>query len=160
MSLEQDVALLRGVPTFRALAPEALRVLAVSAEQRKLAPGELLFRTGDKADGAYVVVSGRMEVYAESGGKRRAGCDVLPGGLIGETALILDRPRPATAAALDAAVVLRIPRATFLRMLESYPDAALEVRRAFAQRVESLLGSLDTVRDKLETPVLPPRRKR
>ncbi|MGU3494525.1 cyclic nucleotide-binding domain-containing protein [Xanthobacteraceae bacterium A53D] len=159
MTLDQDVVLLRGVPTFRSLTAEALRALAISAEQRRLKPGEILFRTGEHASGAFVVVSGRLEVYAERDGERQDGVEALAGAIIGETALILEGLRPATAAALEPSVVLRIPRSVFLRTLESFPDAAQDVRKAFAQRVSGLLGALDGVRDRLETPIRPPRRK-
>lgn len=159
MSLDQDVVLLQGVPTFRVLSPEALRILAISAEQRPLAAGEVLFRMGDAADCGYVVMTGRMEVFSERAGKRRTTCETLPGALIGEMALILDRPRPATAVALEPSTVMRIPRTTFLRVLEGFPEAAVELRAAFAERVTGLLRSLDTVRDRLETPIRPVRRR-
>ncbi|WP_084540045.1 cyclic nucleotide-binding domain-containing protein [Azorhizobium doebereinerae] len=158
MSLDQDVVLLQGVPTFKVLAPEALRILAISAEQQRLRPGEVLFQAGDAADCGYVVAAGRLEVFSGSPGKRRGTLEALPGALIGETALLLDRPRPATAAAVEASTVMRIPRTTFLRVLESFPEAAVEMRQAFAQRVDALMRALDTVRDRLETPIRPARR--
>ncbi len=159
MSLDQDVVLLQGVPTFDVLTPDALRILAISAEQRRLAPDEVLFRMGDAADCGYVVMAGRVEVFSERAGKRRNACEALPGALIGEMALILDRPRPATAVALEAATVMRIPRTTFLRVLESFPEAAVALRDKVAARVGTVLKSLDTVRDRLETPIRPVRRR-
>lgn len=159
MSLDQDVVLLQSVPTFRVLPPEALRTLAISAEQRPLAASAVLFRSGEAADCGYVVMSGRLEVYSERAGKRRDVLEARPGTLIGEMALILDRPRPATAVALDASSVMRIPRTTFLRVLEGFPEAAVQMRALLAERVTGLLRSLDTVRDRLETPIRPVRRR-
>ncbi|BAF86089.1 cyclic nucleotide-binding protein [Azorhizobium caulinodans ORS 571] len=159
MSLDQDVVLLQSVPTFRALSAEALRALAISVEERRLSPGEVLFRAGEPADCGYVVRTGRIEVFTAKGDRRAQRLEVTPGGLVGEMALILERPRPADAVAIDAATVLRIPRTTFLRVLESFPEAAVELRKLIAQRVETVLRSLDGLRDKLETPVRPPARK-
>ncbi|OZA98405.1 MAG: cyclic nucleotide-binding protein, partial [Rhizobiales bacterium 39-66-18] len=62
MSLEQDVALLQDVPTFDMLTPDALRTLAISADQLRLAAGDILFQEGDLADAGYVLTSGRLEM--------------------------------------------------------------------------------------------------
>ena len=43
MALEDDIVFLGKVPTFRVLGREALRILAISAEQRHVRSGEILF---------------------------------------------------------------------------------------------------------------------
>ncbi len=159
MSLDQDVVLLQSVNPFRVLPPERCALLAISAEQRSLAAGAVLFRTGDGRRLRLLVMSGRVEVFTERAGKRRETFEAGPGALIGEMALILDRPRPATAVALDACSVMRIPRSTFLRVLEGFPEAAVAMHAAVSARVANLLRSLDTVRDRLETPIRPVRRR-
>lgn len=161
MSLEQDVTLLQDVPTFDMLTPDALRTLAISADQLRLAAGDILFREGDLADAGYVLTSGRLEMVEEQGARPRVLCEVLPGALVGESALLIALPRPATARALEASTLLRIPRATFLRVLEGFPEAAVQLRAVFAGRLEATLGALDTLRrEKLEPPVRPPVRRR
>lgn len=156
MSVEQDVVLLQSVPTFRPLSAEALRALAIGIEDLRLEAGDVLFRAGEPADCGYVVRAGRIEVSAGDGGQR---AELGPGGLAGEMALILDRPRPADAVALEASTLLRIPRETFLAVLETYPEAAIELRKLIAQRVETVLRALDTLRDKLEKTSGPKARK-
>lgn len=161
MSIDTDIALLRSVATFDMLSAEALRVLAISAEERRLAEGDTLFRAGEVADCAYVVVSGRIRLVddrrPDAVRELRA---VGPGALLGETALIVQTPRPATAVAAEAAVVMRISRSAFVKMLESYPEAAVKLRRAIAKRVEDTLRALDGVRAKLEEHRPPAHRRR
>ncbi|MEP9379439.1 Crp/Fnr family transcriptional regulator [Aquabacter sp. CN5-332] len=160
MSVEQDVATLQGVPTFEVLPAEALRILAISAEERQLKAGEVLFRIGEISDAGYVLLSGRMELVVEQSGRRRRLCELLAGALVGETALLIQLPRPATARALEASRLMRIPRTTFLRMLEGFPDAAVTLRDLFAERLQGTLSALETVRrEKLEAPVKPRARK-
>jgi len=160
VSLDADIALLREVATFDILDAEALRILAISAEVRTLAPGEALFRAGETADCAYVLVSGIVNLVTEvPGGEPKVLHKVKPGTLLGETALVAATPRPATALAAEAASVMRISRSTFLRMLEGYPQAAKKLRRAFAKRLESTMRALDRVRASLEEVPPVPRRR-
>lgn len=160
MSLEKDIALLRGVATFDMLNGEALRILAISAEMRSLKAGETLFRAGESADGAFVVCSGVVHLVTDrDDGERQVLYKVKPGALIGETALVAANPRPATAVAGEDSVVMRVSRSTFLRMLEEFPEAAAKLRRAFARRLETTMRALDRVRLQLEDPPALPRRR-
>ena len=52
--------------------------------------------------------------------------------MLGESALLVETRRPASATAREDSVVLRISRAMFLKMLESYPDAAVRLREVLA----------------------------
>lgn len=161
MTLEQDVALLQGVPAFEVLTPEAVRILAISADQQRLARGDTLFKAGDPADCGYVLLSGRLELSTDGPGRRRRLSEVLPGALVGETALIIEVPRPVNARALEPSALMRIPRATFLRMLEGFPEAAADLRDRIASRLETTIADLEALRRaRLEAPVRPPVHRR
>lgn len=148
MSVEQAVTALQGVPTFQVLPDEALRILAISAEEMTLGAGAVLFRAGETADDGYVVLSGRLELVSEQTGRRGRLCELLSGALIGETALLVAGTRPATARALESSRLMRISRTTFLRMLEGFPDAAVPLRDVFATRVSETLAALESLRQK------------
>src|SRR5262249_4389287 len=68
-----------------------------------------------------------------------------PGSLLGETALLIETPRHATATAREDSIVLRISRAMFLKMLESHPDAAQQLRALFASRTDQLARDFERV---------------
>lgn len=151
MSIDRDIALLRGVATFDLLSDGAVRLLAQSAEEMRLAEGDVLFRANETSDGAYVVVSGRLRMLDERiPGAPRLLKQVTAGALIGETALIIPTPRPATAVAGEETVVIRLPREAFTKVLERYPEVTTKFRRAIARRLEGTLRALDGVRVKLE----------
>ena len=161
MSIERDIALLRTVATFDMLNSEALRLLAADARTDTLAKGETLFRMGEIADCAFVVSSGHVRLLDDhKADAPRTLKDVGPGTLIGETALIVPTPRPVTAVAVDEVQLLRIPRASFVAMLERFPDATAKMRRAIAKRLEDTIRALDTVRLKLEDQRARQRRRR
>jgi CRP-like cAMP-binding protein len=141
LSLDGDVRRLSGVRPFNALPREALQLLAFSCEKRRLRAGEPLFAAGEAADGAYFVLEGEI-VLRRGESERRAAV----GALIGETALIAETLRPADASAASDSLLLRIPSATFRRVLSEFPHSAVEIRRAAAGRAGALVARLDAIR--------------
>jgi CRP-like cAMP-binding protein len=144
MTIEDDIAFLERVPVLRPLGAPALRILAISAEGYRVEPGQVLFMAGDPADCAFVVQRGSFTLRPERG----AEADIVagPGTLLGESALLAETTRPATATAREDSIVLRIPRAMFLKMLEGYPDAARRLREVIAARADQWAREMDNVR--------------
>jgi CRP-like cAMP-binding protein len=144
MALDDDIIFLSRIATFRVLGREAMRILAISAQSVEMLGGEQLFEEGEPADGGYIVVSGAVELKSVAEG--RTGSTVARSGtLIGETAMIVDTMRPATATTLERTTLLRIPRSVFLRTLEGEPGAAVSLRDMMQQRLKSTLDDLDIV---------------
>lgn len=145
MSLDDNLRALERTPVLSEIGRDALRLLAFSAESIRLAAGEALFARGDEADCAYSVVSGRVELTGD--GESRV---VGPGALIGETALIVPTQRPCDAVAADAARLLVIPRPTFLKMLQEYPDIARALRARLIDRMREEFAALEQIRASLD----------
>ena len=145
MSIEDDVALLEAVPMLALLGREPLRVLAIGAENRFVPEGEVLFRAGDAADAGYVVQEGSFRLTPAGGDTSRASL-AEPGTLLGELALITETRRPLTATAAEPSSVMRIPRLTFLKMLEGYPHLAVRLREVMAARSTQIIDELGFVR--------------
>jgi CRP-like cAMP-binding protein len=147
MTIEDDIALLERVPMLRRLGGPALRMLAIGGENMSVGAGEQLFRAGDTADGAYVVQQGSFRLRPE-----RAGLSEIiagPGTLIGESALLSETQRPATATAREDSTVMRLSRAMFLKMLEGYPDAARRLREIILSRNDQWTREVENVREAL-----------
>jgi CRP-like cAMP-binding protein len=144
MTIEDDIAFLERIPILRRLGAPALRILAIGAESYHVGPGQVLFTAGDTAEGAYVVQRGLFTLQPE----RAAEAEVLagPGTLLGESALLAETQRPATATAREDSMVLRISRAMFLKMLEGYPDAAQRLREVIAARTDQWERDMENVR--------------
>jgi CRP-like cAMP-binding protein len=135
MSLEDDIAFFAQVPTLAVLGKDALRILAIGAESRNLPSGAILFYAGELADSGYIVQDGSILLEP---GTLQEGKEVTVGRgtLIGELALLTDMVCPATAIAKEPTVVIRITRNLFKKMLEGYPEAAVNLRDIMASRVE------------------------
>src|SRR5215475_16074633 len=83
----------------------------------QLAPGDFLFREGDKRDVMYVLLEGEMEI--------RLGGYVVetakPGALIGEMALIDDSPRAANAVTKTPCRLATIDKRRFDFLIQHHP---------------------------------------
>jgi CRP-like cAMP-binding protein len=144
MTIEDDIAFLERAPVLQRLGTGALRILAIGAESYTLETGQLLFAAGEAADCAYILQQGAFDLRPERSGDGAVVSE--PGTLLGETALLSETQRPVTATALEDCRVLRISRAMFLKMLESYPDAAQRLREMIAARAEQWASDMERVR--------------
>jgi CRP-like cAMP-binding protein len=144
MTIEDDIAFLERVPVLRRLGAPALRILAIGAESYSVDAGQLLFTAGETADCAYVVQQGSILLQPE----RPADGELIaePGTLLGESALLSQTRRPATATAREDSIVLRISRTMFVKMLESYPEAAQRLRELIASRADQWARDMENVR--------------
>jgi CRP-like cAMP-binding protein len=142
MTIDDEITFLERLPIFRRLGGGALRSLAIAAETHAMRSGEILFVAGDPADGAYIIHQGSIILKPERGSQVIAEV----GTLLGESALFAENRRPATATAREATVVMRISRATFLKVLDSYPDAAERLREMVASRADQWARDMENVR--------------
>jgi CRP-like cAMP-binding protein len=147
MTIEDDIAFFERVPTLNLLGRDALRILAIGAENRYVHSGEALFRAGETADGAFVVQEGSFSLSAHPAFGEAI--KVGPLTLLGELAMITETKRAMTATALEPSSVLRIPRSLFHKMLESFPDSARRLRDILSRRSEQSLADMFEVRDSL-----------
>ncbi len=148
MGIEEDIASIERVPSLRMLGRTALRILAIGAETRSFAAGDVLFSAGETSDCGYIVQDGSFALQPAARGVREmiAG----PGTLLGELALIAETKRPATATAREPSTVIRISRSLFLKMLEGYPEAAHILREQIARRAGAAVAEMADVRAKLD----------
>jgi CRP-like cAMP-binding protein len=150
MSIEDDIGFFQRVPTLGLLNRQALRVLAIGAQSRYVHGGEILFKAGDRAEGAFVIQEGRFLLSPAAGGDGED-AQVGPGTLLGEFALVTETSRPATATAIEPATVVFISRSLFLKMLDSFPETARKLRDVFVGRMQQITGELGNVRAVLDS---------
>ena len=141
MALRDDMLLLQAFPVFAAMEPEALQLVAFSAETRFLRSNDALFRRGDPADAAYIITSGRMLVSTPGGEPVTA----IRGAMVGEIALFAETEYQGTAIAQETTSLMRIPRTVMRRVLEEFPDTAVNIFKILRQRTDTLYRDLQRV---------------
>jgi len=109
-------------PLFAKLTAAECSVLAQVLEAKTLAAGADLFKQDDFGDAMYVVKSGVLEILKSDvlGPLRVA--RVLPGSLVGEMALVEDKPRSANVRAAEDSRLLVLSRGAYAELKKSHPQ--------------------------------------
>jgi CRP-like cAMP-binding protein len=151
MGLDDDIRKVARNPTFAVLEPEALRLIAFSAETKTLRAGDVLFRRDEISNDGFVVLTGSIAIDPSGLGAATARI-VRPPGLIGDIALLTQTRRPATAIAREPTTVMRISRQLFHRVLNEFPESAERLRQTLGERLLRLTDELGSVRRNRMTP--------
>ena len=133
--LPELTVFLAGVPVFGSLDESVRLELAGHLEPVHAAAGQVVIRQGDPGDGLYLVVSGRVRVSVTAGGAERVLYDLGRGAVVGEMALLSDRPRAATVRAARDSDLLMLRVSSFTSLLERNPALLAGMMRMLVDRV-------------------------
>jgi putative ABC transport system ATP-binding protein len=118
---------------FASLDRRNQRLLAFAAQWYTAEAGQRIFSAGERADAAYLCLSGLAELgNVDEDGKMRHVSDVTPGRLIGDLAIILDEPRQLDLVAAQEVRFLRIGAEQFRSVIESDRVVLLSLLRTVA----------------------------
>jgi len=102
-------------------------------------PGDLVFSEGDEAGWAYLVQSGKIEIFTiKPDGKEYTLAMLGPGRLFGEMALIDELPRMASARAIEMTTLVLISNEILSKSLENAPPLVLELIHNISNNLRSL----------------------
>jgi len=142
MSLEQEVELIRRIPIFKMIQPAMQKLLCFGSERLTYDAGQILFRAGDAADAAYVLIEGAVEITVSSPKGPILVNTIGRNEIIGEIAIFGDVPRTATVTATSRVEALKISKELFINVIRQNPDAAIELIRILATRLANTTRQL------------------
>lgn len=142
MSLNEEVDLLRQIPLFSNIEPSKLKLLAFTSERVTYGPGQTLFQQGDMGDAAYIIMDGDAAVLIDTPDGPLTVAKMGRNAIIGEIAILCDVPRTATVRAESTLVTLRISKDLFFRLVNEFPQMAVEIMRELARRLEKTTAQL------------------
>ncbi len=128
---DQKLELLAGVPLFDALGKNELRRVGELADFIDLPAGRTLMREGETGSEAMVIVEGRVSVVRDGAVIAERG----PGDVIGEMALLSQRPRSATVTLLTDGRLIVIGRREFEALMSEMPSVRSQVMEGLALRL-------------------------
>lgn len=110
--------------------------------RRLLAAGEVLFREGERGDEAYVIESGRVEIYTGESTTRRVVACLGRDDLFGEMALVGDQRRSASAVALEPTALITVTHGYLEERLQAAEPLLRHLLRvAIGRSRDSLRGA-------------------
>ena len=130
------MVLLESFKVFSLLPPDELERLRQVTRELSFPAGQQIFREGDRGDGLYLVRSGLVQVLSlVNQSERQVICQLGPGEMFGEMAVLDDQPRSATTVAEEATEVYFVPREPWLEMLRRSPDLSLRMLQEITGRL-------------------------
>ncbi len=136
MATLHSVAPIEACELFNELGPAELQFIRQVAQHRRYLAGQEVFSEGDPGDGLYVVADGVVEVSGViTAGHRCILARFGPGDFFGELALVDNKPRSATAVALQPTTLYFVPREAMLEVLMRAPALALKLLRLVGRRL-------------------------
>jgi len=114
----------------------------------------MIFDAGTMGDAMYIIQQGEVEILRPGREQERLAL-LEEGDFFGETALLEDMPRVASARAVTDCELLRIDSSVFDQMVRHNPEIPVRMLRKLAKRLRNLIeGEIDAV--VLEAPVSAP----
>jgi len=121
-----------------------VRTRMQSLTSRKFAPGEFIFKQGEPAEHVYVITKGKVEAVFSHPQKGEVVLAQLgPQEYFGETAILSQLPRQASARAVDAVELLAIHRTDFLRLYGTLPRLRERIEAEQSERKALLARQLE-----------------
>ena len=120
---------------FAPLAEETLRAIAATGVVRNYPKNTILINEGDSSDSLYILLSGRVKVYASNEAGREFVLSFFgPGEYVGEMSLD-GSPRSASVVTVEPTTCAIVNRASFREFVLAYPDFALHLIEKLIKRV-------------------------
>ncbi|MDA4134368.1 MAG: cyclic nucleotide-binding domain-containing protein [Thaumarchaeota archaeon] len=132
-SHEQVTEMLRKVPLFSMLSGKQLKTIAKSGKDLSYIPGQEIIQEGALGVGFFLILDGHVRV--RKGKKTLA--ELKTGDFFGEMSLFDEQPRSATVEATGDTKCLGITAWSFIGMVKSNPDIAVNLMKEMAVRLRA-----------------------
>lgn len=139
-----DVEALRNIPLFSTLSREELEHVAAMSVERQFDRGDVILLEGDMGGALHYVRSGLVKVYKTSaGGKDQVLRLIGKGYTFNDVSALDGGPNPASAAAIEPAVVYVIQRTELRKLILTRPEVAEAVVKALADALRHLVSLVE-----------------
>lgn len=102
---------------------------------RQFSPQEIIIRENERGESAFVIESGRVEVFKEQGGKRVHIAYLEKGATFGEMSMVDDLPRSATVVAVEETLVRELHRDSLHSTMRDHPDTVIKLLKSIFERL-------------------------
>ncbi len=139
--------LIKQTPLFKNIDAKAVEDLAANCHSRTYTKGGEIFAMGDEAKSFFVVVKGWVKLYRVSKEGEEVVINIFgPGESFAEAAVFNDKKMyPVSAQAIEEVSLIEIPRAFFIRKIETDTSFALRMLGAIASHQHYLVQQLEQV---------------
>jgi predicted RND superfamily exporter protein len=127
VSLRLNRSVTEESPVFRNMRPGEAKKVVLLGTLRTVAAGETVIREGLAGESMFMIVSGKVKVTVDVGGRPRLLNQLGPGDVIGEMALLGGGTRSATVTATETTELLRLDEQSLERVRRRSPRIAAKL---------------------------------
>lgn len=138
--LIETVLFLQKVPIFKDLSIEELGNIASITHMEEYEEGEILFHEGDIGDQAYVVISGKVEIYKEATKKQKESVitNFITGDCFGEMSLFDGETRSTSARTMEPSTLGIYSKSELNAVIDRYPSIAIGIIKVLSNRLRNI----------------------
>ncbi len=112
---------------------------------KKIPAGTALFREGDQGEEMYIIQSGKVKISKRIRGVEKTLATLEKGEFFGEMAVLNDKPRSATAEAIEDCQMIVIDRATFDTLIRGNAEIAVRFIKRLADRLRETNDQMEAL---------------
>lgn len=135
MSTQTD--LLRKIDFFEPLDQKIIAKIAQVCIEREYPKGDFIVKQGESGLGLFFITSGRVNVEVERDGSKAVVATLQSEDFLGELSIIDNKPRSANVICLEDTRCLLLTRDSFSKLLNKYPEIAIQMAKALAGRIRA-----------------------
>lgn len=132
-STDEKIALLAQVPLFAGLTADQRRQLVDRARTRTFPARTIVVHEGDAAETLFVIAAGSVKVFLAGSGEELSLGVLGPRSVVGEMAVLDQRPRSASIITLEATTMIEIGRPALETAIRDNPALALAMMKHLAR---------------------------
>ncbi len=122
----------------------ALEDFSKIVKMRSAKVGETIFSEGEKAEGFYIILNGRVKIYKVSAAGKSQIIHIFGhGSPFGEAAIFMQNRFPAHAEAISPCELVYIKFEEFLKYLKKDPQFALNIIATLCMRLKAFLNTIE-----------------
>jgi len=111
-------------------------LLSYGAEYEKFNRGDIIFDEGDTPKSYYQIVEGRIKLnHYNEAGKELILAILQPGLSVCELLLFIDKKYPVNAVVFEESTILKLSKASFMKMLDDHPKLSRDVNKFLSERL-------------------------
>jgi CRP-like cAMP-binding protein len=130
----QELERRQRTPLLADLSKRDLEEVGRLADEVDVRAGRVLLKEGDPGREFFVIIDGQIEITKEGRHLRTMGA----GEFLGDIALVVERPRTATATAVTDSRLLVVGHREFHSLMEQFPSIRVSVLESIALRLRDL----------------------
>ncbi|MBC8170646.1 MAG: cyclic nucleotide-binding domain-containing protein, partial [Anaerolineae bacterium] len=136
LSQIERIMFLKQVSIFQSIPLEQLKAIAAVCEPEAFPAKAIIFKQGEASSGLYVVTAGQVAIQVHGHRTETIQLATLEvNAYFGEMSLFNNRPRSASALAIQATEVLKLSRTSFIRLVRQFPEMSLTLLDVLSQRL-------------------------